>query len=76
MTIPAVPESITRADYLRLVESVGLDPKQVRSLEFRVDGIYAVVKAKNPATGKEILDYSPVGGDELAVHRIYIPVVD
>jgi hypothetical protein len=70
--IDGVPESITRADYLALIESVGLDVKDLRSLEFRMDGIYAEVRARG-ADGKLVID---VGRDEMATHRIYIPVKD
>lgn len=70
-TINGVPESISRADYLRLIESIGLNPNRLTMLEFRMDGIYADVKAQHPVRGTDMVE-----GDEIATHRIYIRVVD
>jgi hypothetical protein len=69
--IDGVPESITRAEYLALIESVGLDVKDLRSLEFRTDGIYAEVRARD-TDRKLVID----SRNEMATHRIYIPVKD
>lgn len=68
--IEGVPESISRADYGRLIESVGLDPDQLRSLEFKPDGVYA-----------EVVDVDAKGhvrfqGDEVVVNKVFVPVLD
>jgi hypothetical protein len=70
--IDGVPESITRAEYVALIESVGLDVKDLRSLEFRLDGIYADVYDRDDE-GRLRID---VQRDEAIVNRVYIPVVD
>lgn len=74
ITIPGIPDSITRADYLRLIESVGLDPMRLRSLEFRMDGIYAEVKASRPGKDENPVDLIDEGRMEVATHRVYIRV--
>jgi hypothetical protein len=71
-TIPGIPETISRSDYLALIESLGLDIKDLKMLELRRDGIYATVMARN-AEGKLTADPAT---RETNVHRIYIPVVD
>jgi hypothetical protein len=70
-TIPGVPESITRADYLRLVESVGFDVKHLRQLEFRMDGIYASVMEPGPDGKGVLIDKTR---DEVVVNTVFIPV--
>jgi len=71
-TIPGVPESLTREQYMSLVESVGFDGKYLRSLEFRIDGIYAEVFERNEK-GNLVLDTKL---DEPVINRVYIPVRD
>lgn len=65
-----VPESLTQAQYVSLIESVGLDPKLLRSLEFRVDGIYAEVMERSALGGFRI----DLANDELVVNRVFIPI--
>jgi hypothetical protein len=69
-TITAVPESITRATYVAMVESLGFVVDDVLLIEFSLDGIYAEVVARDER-GKVI-----VRRNELARDRIFIPVVD
>lgn len=77
MKVEGVPDSITRADYLRLVASTGLDISQVRAVELRRDGIYVTVKARRPGgKGGAFITSDGYDHDEVAVHRIFIPVVD
>lgn len=75
ISIEGVPESIARADYLRLIESVGMDINRIRSLEFRADGVYVAVKARRPGENHDILTGDGFGSNECATHRIFIPVV-
>jgi hypothetical protein len=71
-TVVGVPESLTREQYVSLIESVGFEAKHLRSLEFRMDGIYAEVM--------DLKDGKPhfgVGNDvRLATNRVFIPVKD
>ncbi len=71
MTIPGVPEKISRADYASLIAATGIDPLMVKSLKFLANGIHAVVFAVDE-NGKRILD--PSAG--VAKHTIYIPIED
>lgn len=64
------PETISRAAFLATIESLGLNPQHVMSLEFRREGVYAVVHALNDE-GRIYTD-----GDEVATHRVFIRVVD
>jgi hypothetical protein len=70
MVLEGVPASISHEDYLGLMRAVGLDPKNLRHLEFQRDGIYAEVVARNPE-GHLLLD----DDNELATHKVFIPVV-
>lgn len=69
VTIEGVPESLTREQYKSLIAAVGLDTSRVKSLEFRMDGVYAEV-----GTGK--FDMLPDKPDREATHRVYIPIKD
>lgn len=72
MRIPGVPASISRKHYLELIAATGLDIKNLVSLEFRTDGIYATTFVRD-ADGNTGVD--PLGNEVLR-HRVYIPVVD
>ena len=67
-----VPERISREAYVALIESLGLAVKDLRSLEFRMDGVYAEVYA----TGDDGRRIVAPNANELVRHRVYIPVVD
>lgn len=67
-TIVAVPEFLTREQYMGLVDAVGFDVKDVRRLEFRMDGVYAEVYDRNEAGNIRI------DGDDAVVNRVFIPV--
>jgi len=69
-TITSVPESITHETYTGLVAAAGFEPKNVRLLEFRGDGIYAEVYERD-AAGHIVVDQS---ASEAAVNRVWIPV--
>lgn len=68
--ISGVPESLTRAEYVSLFESVGIAPNRTIELSFRPNGIYATVFVLDD-NGAKMLD-----GQDLAKHSIYIPVED
>jgi hypothetical protein len=73
LTIPGVPQSINRADYLALIESLGLNPYNLVELELGYRSIRAVVFARD-ADGKRYMD--GFERNEAAKHTITIPVVD
>jgi hypothetical protein len=70
MKIEGVPDTISRADYARLIESVGLNPTLIRSLEFRPDGVYGKVAVQMPDGALMVDD------DKVVEHRVFIRVVD
>ena len=73
VTIPGVPESITRDQFISMIRSLGLDPYRLTDLKFGYHAIVATVKAVNPE-GNEYLD--PFERNALAKHTITIPIVD
>lgn len=75
MNIPGIPETITRAEFLALQTAIGLPVEDVVSLEFRRDGVYAEVYAKDD-NGEPLTADKP--GDEYApaIHKVFIRVVD
>jgi hypothetical protein len=70
-TVVGVPESLTREQYVSLIESVGFEAKHLRSLEFRMDGIYAEVMDLKDGKPHIVPDT-----EELAINRVFIPVKD
>lgn len=54
-TVNAVPESISRADYVRLIASIGLDAKDLFSLTFGTHSIEAVSFVLDE-DGKRVVD--------------------
>ena len=66
--LEGVPESFTREQYISLFQAVGLDPAQVLELNFRPDGVHAVVIAVDEQ-GQRI-----VTRDGYAKHTVFIPV--
>lgn len=80
VTLPGIPESIIRDEYLKLVESVGFDAKDLESLEFRWDGIYANVYATDEQ-GRRMVESGGWAGNGLtsrepAMHRVFVRVED
>jgi hypothetical protein len=73
--IEGVPETITRDDYTRLIESVGLDPQVLISLTFESEGIRARV-VETDLDGASIP--APTSDDEFAVvtHDVFIRITD
>jgi hypothetical protein len=71
--IAAVPESITRQQYVALIEALGLNAYHLLALQFGVNSIYATVFARD-ADDQPYED--PLERNALAKHRISIPIVD
>lgn len=71
VNITGVPEKIARADYNRLIESVGFELDDLISLTFGFKSIEATVIARN-AEGRAYAE----GDGDMAVHHIRIPVED
>lgn len=73
MNIPDIPEQISRTYYDALIRTLGFgELGNLRSLEFRTDGIYAEVMARNE-DGRIVVDLL---SNDTAMHRVYIPIVD
>lgn len=70
MNVDAVPESISRYDYLALMRAVGFTPEDLIELRFATDGIYATVPVTDDS-GRMVRD-----GEEVATHTIFVKVVD
>lgn len=71
MDIAGVPDTIPRKRFIELVETLGLDVKDLIRLNFKWDGITAEVYALNE-NGKRFC----VDGENIAKRRVYIPVTD
>lgn len=71
--IEGVPESFTREQYVALFDAVGLSPYNIMSLEFRAEGVYAVVFERDAEGQRILIDHTGEDGG-WAKHRIFIPV--
>lgn len=74
VSIDAVPESISREDYVWMLAAVGLNPCDLTEVRFSTKGVYATVFARD-AEGRRILDRVD-GEDRIAKHEVFIPVTD
>ena len=74
--IEGVPESISRAEYLKMFTDIGLQPSDVRSLRFGANSITAVVFAKHPETGKRVINEGPSGDPGFLKHTVIIHIKD
>lgn len=72
ITITAVPESLTRQDFVDWLASVGIDPSLCKSITIDRDGIHATVYAQAPDGSK----YAHWGSDKPATHTLHIRVED
>ncbi|WP_405149459.1 hypothetical protein OG589_14600 [Sphaerisporangium sp. NBC_01403] len=72
--IPGVPDSIPRGRVIELVQSLGLDPRELVSFEIKGRSIEAVVYALNEQGGRYFEGDGPRA--EIAKHRISIPITD
>ena len=75
-TIQGVPDSISRADYIAMIERCGFDPNNIASLTFEGDGIRAVVFDRHPVYGGRYLADMTTGEGGFAKHSVFIPVLD
>lgn len=74
--IEGVPESISRAEYLKMFTDIGIDPKNVRSLRFGANSITAVVFATHPETGRRVINNGPTGDPGYLKHTVIIHIKD
>lgn len=74
--IEGVPESVSRAEYLKMFTDIGLDPSDVCSLRFGANSITAIVFAKHPETGKWVLNEGPGGDPGFLKHTVIIHIKD
>lgn len=70
VTATGIPTSISRELVCALIQTLGIDPDVVRSLEFHYDCISAEIPAFDE-DGHPIVD-----NDTHASHQIVIPIVD
>lgn len=71
-TISGVPESITREQYLFLINSVGFNPDDIRELTFARDGIHAEVFERDENGHARVDDE----GLNVVINSVFIPVKD
>lgn len=71
-TIEGVPEFIAREDYIKLIDSIGIDPRNLRELRFTRVGVYAIV-FESTAQGGFVIDPDT---EEPVKSRIFIPIRD
>lgn len=74
--IEGVPESISRAEYLKMITDIGLDPKILRSLRFGANNISATVFAVDPKSGKKVLNEGNTGDPGYLKHTVIIHIKD
>lgn len=75
LTINAVPERISRDDYLQLLATVGLDAKDLMSVTFGPKSIDAVVVVRDE-DGNKIIDRHLCEPATFLTSTISIPVTD
>ena len=68
MILPDIPESIPRGAAMAVLRELGLDPKNLISLELRHDGIYAERFALTE-DGRKMLDPQQ---DNVITHKVFI----
>lgn len=70
ITIPGVPEFLTREQYLAPLRMCGFEPERLVEIRYSRDGIHALVVA----TGEDGLALFDDSG--VIKHRVFIPVRD
>lgn len=70
VTATGIPPSISRELVCALIQTLGIDPDVVQSLEFRYDCIRAEIPAFD-ADGHPIID-----SDTHVSHQVVIPIID
>lgn len=73
VTVTAVPESISLAQVLEFVRSLGIDPNQVLRMEFVPNAVSIEVFSLNAEGHRWATDADD--GSRAAVHTITLPVV-
>jgi hypothetical protein len=74
--IEGVPETISRAQYLKMFTDIGLDPHNCRSLRFGHNSVTAVVFATHPDTGARVMNAGPGGEPGYLTHTVIIHIKD
>lgn len=69
-SIPGVPESLTREQFLSIFEAINVDPKETIELRAAPDGITVVTVART-ASGQLTID-----GNDIIKNTVFIPVRD
>lgn len=73
ITIPGVPEFLTREQYLAPLRAIGFEPERLVEIRYARDGIHALVTATRPG----LLDaYVDSCRNDTYKHRVFIPVRD
>lgn len=72
MNIDAVPETIPRSKTIELIKSLGIEPGELYSFTIYPHAIEAQVYALTATGGRYFYD----GTENVAVHKIYIPITD
>jgi hypothetical protein len=74
ITIQGVPASVPRADVVRAIECLGIDPAQVVGLSFDLKAVHVEVcsDGKPDAFGWRWTH----NGKEVATHRLTIPILE
>ncbi|WP_102508094.1 hypothetical protein [Sanguibacter massiliensis] len=72
ITIPGVPEFLTREQYLAPLRAIGFDPADIREIRYAHDGVHALVIARDEH-GRKRLDPN---GSGYYKHRVFIPIRD
>ena len=73
ITIPGVPEFLTREQYLAPLRAIGLEPERLVEIRYARDGIHALVTATLPGSLAAYVD--PCRNDTYK-HRVFIPIRD
>jgi len=66
VTVPSVPEWVSRSTVVAFSKGLGLDPSDVQGLDFSPYGLYVTFFATDE-TGHKISD-----GRDVATHRIFV----
>lgn len=74
-TTHGIPATISREDYVAMLEQYGFEPEYIKSLTFASAGIHAVVFDRHPEHGGRYLT-NPDGDGGFAKTAIFIPIVE
>ena len=71
VTIPGVPEFLTREQYLAPLRAIGFEPERLVEIRYAPDGIHALVTATLPDS---LAAYVDPCRNATYKHRVFIPV--